>query len=207
MADELIDIYDVGMNYLGTAMKSQAHAEGLWHKSFYCWIVKPSKDGKHKVWLQLRGKDKELYPNLLDTSVAGHIQAGEKNKDAAREGKEEIGIEILPEKLTKLFTYVITDKNKLITNNEFAPTYLFETSAKLEDLVMQEEEVDGVFEAVISELIDLFSNKVSNIETVAMYRNKEKRKEVVSITDFCPREEYYLKVFDALTRYCNGVIK
>ncbi len=34
MADELIDIYDENMNFLGTAPKSQAHKEGLWHMIF-----------------------------------------------------------------------------------------------------------------------------------------------------------------------------
>ena len=36
MADELIDIFDENMNLLGTALKSQAHRERLWHKTFHC---------------------------------------------------------------------------------------------------------------------------------------------------------------------------
>ncbi len=40
MADELIDIFDENMNLLGTAMKSQAHREGLWHKTFHCWLAR-----------------------------------------------------------------------------------------------------------------------------------------------------------------------
>ena len=52
MADEIIDIYDSNMNHLGTAPRSQAHKEGLWHKAFHCWIVKHASDGRHRVLLQ-----------------------------------------------------------------------------------------------------------------------------------------------------------
>ena len=46
--DELIDIYDQNMNLLGTAPRSQAHSEGLWHQTFHCWIVSQPD----KIWLQ-----------------------------------------------------------------------------------------------------------------------------------------------------------
>ena len=91
MADEMIDIYDSEMNLLGVAMKSQAHKEGLWHKAFHCWII--SEDGN--IWLQLRGADKQLYPNLLDISCAGHIQVGESVKlGGLRELEEELGLQL-----------------------------------------------------------------------------------------------------------------
>ncbi|MFR3313045.1 MAG: hypothetical protein ACLTT2_02255 [Alphaproteobacteria bacterium] len=54
MADELIDIYDENMNHLGTAMKSQAHREGLWHRVFHCWIV--NKDSKKSLVAVARGR-------------------------------------------------------------------------------------------------------------------------------------------------------
>ncbi len=65
MADELIDIFDENMNLLGTAMKSQAHREGLWHKTFHCWLARKNDEGKIMVWLQLRNKDK----SILDVSA------------------------------------------------------------------------------------------------------------------------------------------
>ena len=49
--EELIDIYDENMNCIGTASKAQAHREGLWHKAFRCWVIKPEPQGKCKVWL------------------------------------------------------------------------------------------------------------------------------------------------------------
>ena len=60
--DELIDIYDENMNHLGTAPRSQAHHEGLWHMTFHCWIV----SRPDKIWLQRRGEHVETHPNKLD---------------------------------------------------------------------------------------------------------------------------------------------
>ena len=59
--DELIDIFDENMNLLGTALKSQAHREGLWHKTFHCWLARKNDEGRVMVWLQLRNKDKEHF--------------------------------------------------------------------------------------------------------------------------------------------------
>ena len=61
MADELIDIFDEDMNLLGTAMKSQAHREGLWHKTFHCWLVQKTASGKIMLWLQLRNHTKDIF--------------------------------------------------------------------------------------------------------------------------------------------------
>lgn len=92
MADELIDIFDENMNLLGTALKSQAHREGLWHKTFHCWLARKNDEGRVMVWLQLRNKDKSIYPDMLDVSAAGHVKSGEEVKDGYREVTEELGL-------------------------------------------------------------------------------------------------------------------
>lgn len=202
MADELIDIYDENLNPLGTAMKSQAHREGLWHKAFHCWIL-----SRGKVWFQLRGKDKELYPNMLDISSAGHLQAGETAKDGIREIEEELGLNVDFNNLTKLFTARIACDDNGICNREFCPTYVLATDAKIEDLKMQPEEVDGVYEVDIDEMINLVKGKVEFITAVGLRRNDDKTysKEVrsVSLKDFAPHDSY-LKVMEMLKRYLEG---
>ncbi len=90
MADELIDICDENNNLLGIRkMKSEAHWEGLWHRAAHTWIYNSRKE----VLLQLRAKNKELYPAVWDYAAAGHISAGEEPLDASvRETQEEIGL-------------------------------------------------------------------------------------------------------------------
>lgn len=200
MADELIDIYDSDMNLLGTAMKSQAHTEGLWHKAFHCWIV----DGG-KVWLQLRGADKALYPNLLDISCAGHIGAGETAKQGGiRELEEELGLEVKETDFTKLFTYTLAEDVCGMCNREFCPTYALNSRWKLEDVMMQAEEVDGVYEAKISDLIALFGEDVKEISLSGIHRLRGKEAKTVGIEAFCPHgKNYYLKAFNTLERFAE----
>lgn len=198
MADELIDIYDSEMNLLGTAMKSQAHREGLWHKAFHCWIV----DGD-KVWLQLRGKDKNLYPGLLDISAAGHLGTGETAKQAGiREIEEELGLTVQEEDFTKLFTYRLVEDTADMCVREFCPTYVLKSLWKLSDTVMQPEEVDGVFEAKISDLIELFGGDATTIKIKGFLRGgKSSVERSVKVEDFVPHgQNYYLKIFTTLDR-------
>lgn len=208
MADELIDIYDENMNHLGTAMKSQAHREGLWHKAFHCWIINGDK-----VWLQLRGKIKDLHPDLLDISAAGHLAAGEEAKPAGmREIKEELGLNVQEEQLVKLFTYRLAEDTPDMKVREFCPTYLLETDKKLAEVNMQKEEVDGVFEASVSDLVKLFEHKTESVKVngKARQENGNPVLEVrnISIDSFVPHgESYYLKVMSALERYVDGKIK
>ena len=205
MADELIDIYDENMNHLGTAMKSQAHREGLWHKAFHCWII-----SGNKVWLQLRGKNKNLYPELLDISAAGHLGAGEEAKQAGiREIREEIGLEVSEEQLVKLFTYRLAEDTPAMKVREFCPTYLLETEKKLSELVMQPEEVDGIYEASVSDMVKLFGHKTESVKINGWERqdNGVSLEEIrnVSIDSFVPHgEAYFLKIMSALERYVEG---
>ena len=204
MADEMIDIYDSDMNLLGVAMKSQAHKEGLWHKAFHCWII--SDDGK--VWLQLRGSGKQLYPNLLDVSCAGHIQVGESVKAGGlRELEEELGLHIEEDNLVKMFTHKLVIDTPII-NREFCPTYLYVTKCKLSDLRLQPEEVDGIYEADIRDLTDLFFDETDKITVKGIKRQANayiNEKITVDKSNFCPHgDKYYQKIFASLQRFLSN---
>lgn len=209
MADEIIDIYDCNMNHLGTAPRSQAHKEGLWHKAFHCWIVKRASDGNHRVLLQLRSKNKDSHPSLLDISAAGHLQAGETPKDGIRGIEEELGLKVDFDKLTKLFTINHVGEHRNYINREFNPTYLLESEKNLSELNMNPEEVDGILEATVEDLKNLFSHKVSSIYVSGLlldkYGNYIPHTGSVSIGDFVPHEDsYYVKVMDTIKRYFDN---
>ena len=204
MTDEMIDIYDSEMNLLGVAMKDQAHKEGLWHKVFHCWII--SEDGN--IWLQLRGENKQVYPNLLDISCGGHIQVGESVKlGGLRELEEELGLRLKENDLIKMFTHKLVIDTPII-NREFCSTYLYKTQNKFHDLKLQEDEVDGIYEADIQDLIDLFFGEVDEI-TIKGIKRKENEyineEKVVNKSDFCPHgDRYYQKVFTTVQRFIDN---
>ena len=204
MTDEMIDIYDSEMNLLGVAMKSQAHKEGLWHKVFHCWII--SEDGN--VWLQLRGSDKNLYPNLLDVSCGGHIQVGETVKNGGLlEMEEKLGLCLKEHDLIKLFTHKIIIDNPII-NREFCATYLYQTQAKIHDLKIHPEDIDGIFEADIQDLTDLFFDETKDIFVKGIKRTSNGyEQQMINITkdNFCPHgDKYYQKVFTTIQRFIDS---
>ena len=204
MNDELIDIYDSDMNLLGISSKLQAHQEGLWHKAGHCWII--TEDGN--IWLQLRGSDKQLYPNLLDISCAGHIQIGETPKSGTlREIEEEIGISLKENNLEKMFTHKLVFDTPYY-NREFCHTYLHKTQLKLTDLKLCPTEVNGMFEADIQDLIDLFLGETPTINAsgiVHTTKGLKRQSKKLTIKDFCPHgDKYYQKVFTTIQRFIDN---
>lgn len=210
MDEELIDIYDENMNPIGMAPKSQAHKEGLWHKSFRCWVIKITPEHKCKVWLQLRSKNKQLYPKLLATSVAGHLKQGENNRDGIREIKEEIGLNISKENLVKLFTSKKSYRNDEMIDNEFNPTYLYETKLNFSDLTLAPNDVDGIFEFDLEDLQNMFNHKIEKIFSSGLVRNEDTNEQEYKsgyfrYEDFVPHDDsYYQKVFSTIKRYCDS---
>lgn len=208
MKDDIIDIYDENMNYLGTASRSQAHREGLWHKAFHCWIVKRSPDRDHKVWLQLRGVYAN-HPNLLDISAAGHLKSGETPKDGIKHIEEELGLKVDFDKLTKLFTETHVYISDQYINHEFNPTYLLETNKELSELKLAPGEVGGIFEVSVKDLYNLFNNKVSQIYSQGYALNHmgdlKPQTGSVNLKNFVAHDlKYYQKVISTIQNYFNG---
>ena len=141
--DELIDILTSDGKPAGrTALKSEAHKNGWYHSTVHVWFYTDDK----KVLLQKRASVKKVFPNLWDVSVAGHIGAGESIIDTAiRETKEEIGIEITENQLTKigLRKDEIVHPNGIL-DNEFKHIFICRLEVSITELTMQKGEVDDL---------------------------------------------------------------
>lgn len=77
--------------------RSQAHREGLWHRSSHLWLVDrrgPAGSG-NRILLQQRHPGKETDPGRWDIAVAGHLSAGQTTAEAiVREAREELGLDL-----------------------------------------------------------------------------------------------------------------
>jgi isopentenyldiphosphate isomerase len=142
MADELIDIVDENNNLIGVQkMKSEAHRDGLWHRTAHLWLY----NSKGEILLQLRAKNKKLYPALWDVSAAGHIGAGEEPiVSALREADEEIGIQLRKDQLDFFKTRKVMAVYREIKNNEFCYVYLAKYDGGAKNLRLQKEEVEEI---------------------------------------------------------------
>ncbi|MBO7556287.1 MAG: NUDIX domain-containing protein [Alphaproteobacteria bacterium] len=209
MADDLIDIFDEDMNLLGTALKSQAHREGLWHKTFHCWLAQKAPDGRVMLWLQLRDNTKDIFPNKLDISAAGHIKAGEEVKDAYREIEEELGIKLNKDDIVKLFTDKEIYQEGSINNREFQMVYMAVVSGSPYKANLQPKEVAGLYSVDIDEFADLLDGKLESIEAKGVIRNPDSSytMEFCSITkdDVAPHSrDYYNKALNMIKRFVKN---
>jgi isopentenyldiphosphate isomerase len=128
---EYLDIVDSNNNLTGKAIsKHEAHEQKLWHRSVHVWIYRLVENSfkiaqlpQVEFLIQRRAKDKKLYADLWDFSVAGHVSAVESTEQAViREVKEELGIDILYNSLEFLET------TKSMRHHEIVYTYLVKYS-------------------------------------------------------------------------------
>ena len=91
---ELLEVYDEDGNPTGKALsRGQVHLEGHWHLAFFCWVARPGAHGP-EILLQHRAACKDVWPLRFDGSAAGHVRFGETMQEAAREVREELGIQV-----------------------------------------------------------------------------------------------------------------
>src|ERR1700719_3226957 len=96
---ESFPVVDGHDQVLGTAPKSQVHANNLLHRAVHVLVFNSAGE----VFLQLRSRWKDRHPLAWDSSAAGHVEGQEQyDETAARELREELGIEIPLVKVAKL---------------------------------------------------------------------------------------------------------
>ncbi|MDR6549804.1 NUDIX domain-containing protein [Paenibacillus qinlingensis] len=156
-SEELFDVFDAKKNWLGVAPRSEVHAKGLWHQTFQCWIVSLEEE-EPKLLLQLRHPDKDLFPDLLDISSAGHLAAGETIEEGTRELEEELGLSVAFEELIPCGMFaeedLISDK---LMDREFCHVFIYRCDQPLRSYVLQPDEVSGLFAVTVSDFKQLIS--------------------------------------------------
>jgi len=152
---ELIDIVDENNELTGQAEERKiVHERCLWHRHVSSWIM----NKKGEILLQRRSADKPRNPNKW-SKTGGHVDSGESVEDAIRrEVKEEIGIDIPKEQIEILEIFKSKDSN----NKYFAYNFLFVVDYKIEDYILQKEEVAEVKYVTIEEMEQIKKNNDSN---------------------------------------------
>lgn len=89
---EIFDVVDENDVPVGRATRAEVHARNLIHRAVHVFVLNRNGD----LWLQKRSLRKDKNPGLWDSSVSGHLDAGEDYATAAvRELEEEIGIQAI----------------------------------------------------------------------------------------------------------------
>jgi len=187
--------------------RDEAHRTGAWHGAFHCLIIY-QQDGVATALFQRRSLKKKVAPGKLDVSVGGHYTSGEDARTAGpREIREELGLDIRFEQLVpvgrRVCVYGFTPG---VREYEFQDVFLLPYPLNVQDLILQKEEVDGVFSLDIDSGIKLFSGKEPHVAGM-FFRGEGSPAEPLrtSSSDFVScLDNYYLKILLLARKYLSG---
>lgn len=204
---ELLDVFDAKMNHIGIKSREEVHSKGYWHQTFHCWIIR-QEAGKQYVLFQIRDKAKDVAPNKLDITAAGHLKAGESKEDGLRELREELGLNIDISKLHYLGIRITASESKAQINKEFAQVYLLHNDTSIDSYEFQEGEVAGLVQIEINDGLRLCAGEIETALCKVVRRqgncNVINNAEI-SFAQFIPRiDSYYYKIFIMAERYFHG---
>lgn len=204
--EEMFDIYDDKMNWLGAAPRSEVHAKGFWHRTFQCWIIS-MEDEEPALLLQLRHPDKDLFPNLLDISCAGHLAAGETVEEGARELEEELGLSVDFNELIPCGVFAEEDLvSELLIDREFCHVFIYRCDQSLAAYKLQADEVTGLFKVSAAGLERLVHGKTKCLKAEGYKSSEDGRLEEaslhVTLEDLVPHPAAYFDlVFQTLRNH------
>ncbi len=100
-SDEIFDVVDENDVVVSRSTRAEVHERNLLHRAVHIFVFNKRGD----LLLQKRSQLKDRHPGVWDSSVSGHLDAGESYESAAlRELEEEMGItaEIPPEEIARI---------------------------------------------------------------------------------------------------------
>ena len=127
---------------IGVDSRENIHQKGLLHREVHVWFYTPEGE----IIFQHRSKNTETFPNLLDSTVGGHVEIGEDYEDAAlKETEEETGVKIKKEdlKLIKFFRSNSFDPVTSRTNNALRAIYAYCFKNDIKTLKLENEKGAG----------------------------------------------------------------
>lgn len=197
---EILDIFDENMTHLGSKPRPDVHRDGDWHQVFHCWVIYRDDDGNDTIIFQKRGADKAMYPNLLDVSAAGHLEAGESGKDGVREVREELGLSLAAEDLIPAGRRISTARYDGLIDLEMAHVYMTIHAQSLTAYDYQREEVAGLVAVPVEAGLHLLEGDQDAITVAAVGLGDEQI--TIRAEDFVPRKDYYFTKILLLARRC-----
>lgn len=166
---ELIDVVNENNELTGQVEdRWVAFEKGLWRRTVSCWIM----NEKGEILLQKRTANKRRNPNKW-AKTGGQVDSGETVEEAiVREVKEELGIEVPKEQIEVIDIHKSSDKNR-----RFAYNFVFVVNYKIDDYILQEEEVAEVKYVTIEEMEAAKANNDENY-TFCNWEDEDFKKEI-----------------------------
>lgn len=154
---ELLNIVNEDDQIIGQELRTKIHEVGLLHDEIHVYFVNEKKE----IFFQHRAKDKDLFPDLLDATVGGHVEIGDNYQETAiKETEEETGLKINSQDL------ILINKTKKYHKDEttgkinyaFQSRYLYFYDGDASSLKVEPGKALGFEAWPIDELLNLSNN-------------------------------------------------
>lgn len=179
---ELLEVVDENGNKTGEILdKDFIHDNNILHNEVALVIV----NSKGQLLMQKRSENKKFNPNKWAV-CAGHVDAYESLKKACvRETEEEIGIKLCEDDLIECGSIIKSRKaNSHITN-----IYCIITDIKIEDCILQEEEVSELKWISFNE----FKTMILNSDPRTVFNNSPENREMCDKLEKIIKEKIFNK--------------
>ncbi len=205
--DELFDVIDMTGAPTGVVKRrADVHRDGDWHRAIHVWIYGKDADGAFLL-LQRRGLAKDTHPGMLDTTVGGHLAAGETPEDALREIEEELGVAVDLAALRHVGTRVIAGEAPPYTfDRELEEVYLLRDDRPLTAYRPNPVEVDGVVRVGLPAWVAFLFGETASVPGQAMLASTRVIEPIDIASDqlIALPDRYYERVAVACQRVLAG---
>jgi len=194
-------------------LRNRVHTDGDWHRASHIHLVNPVRK---TIFFQQRSPNKLIAANLIDAAVGGHHTFGEDETTVVqRETLEEVGLDLQhhPGELVRIGGYHIGINEDLvqgIQDYELRDVHIFVADLSIETFSLQQEELFAILEFRNQDVLDLFLDRVAQIQNVAGRRFNTDGELVDYIhywskADFVPSpDNYFGKVAAIVKRIYQG---
>lgn len=159
---EYLDVVDENNVKTGESLpKDEVHEKGLWYREVIGIVI----NKKNQILLQKRAPNKKDKANMWEM-CCGHVSSGEEPQNSLiRELQEEIGLKVNENELHFLRIEKFSESNKDNSryHNVFSYIFFVKTNKKIEDFVIQEEEVSEIKYEIFENIKDMYINKTGNL--------------------------------------------
>jgi hypothetical protein len=152
------------------------------------------------VIFQKRGKNASTFPGYLDTSAAGHYEAGEVPRDGLRELREELGLTPAFNNLIPAGRRISVKQYENLTDREIADVFVYICNQPLSAYDYAQDEIAGLIAINITRGLELLTGQRDTLQVPATGLNNDTV--VIQRSDFIPTPDNYFERALLLARRC-----
>lgn len=183
------------------------HRDGDWHRALHVWICGIDEQERAFLMFQRRSSGKDTWPDHFDTTVGGHVRAGEALSQTMREVEEEIGVPADGLEMIPLGVRVCANEAESGTiDRELQEVFLLRDDRPLTAYRPNPGELAALARFPLGMLLPFLSGETTEVHGEAIAPGERRVRQIVAYAnDFIPTvDRYNLRVAIAVSNVLRG---